>query len=85
MKSFLPSSGGVAQLAEQRTHKPRVGRSIRPTATKSNFIRAADSLLHYHDHGRRIDTFVISPTTIKHGHLTFIRNSPGSQSIRVVQ
>jgi len=41
--------------------------------------------LHYHDHGRRIDTFVISPTTIKHGHLTFIRNSPGSQSIRVVQ
>ena len=26
--------GGVAQLAEQRTHKPRVTRSIRVTATK---------------------------------------------------
>jgi hypothetical protein len=30
----LPS-GGVAQLVEQRTHKPRVGSSILPTATKS--------------------------------------------------
>lgn len=28
------SSGGVAQLVEQRTHKPRVTRSIRVTATK---------------------------------------------------
>ena len=27
--------GGVAQLVEQRTHKPRVPRSIRGTATKS--------------------------------------------------
>ena len=27
------SSGGVAQLVEQRTHKPRVTRSIRVTAT----------------------------------------------------
>jgi hypothetical protein len=27
-------SGGVAQLVEQRTHKPRVPRSIRGTATK---------------------------------------------------
>ena len=27
-------SGGVAQLVEQRTHKPRVSRSIRDTATK---------------------------------------------------
>lgn len=26
--------GGVAQLVEQRTHKPRVTRSIRVTATK---------------------------------------------------
>ncbi len=26
-------SGGVAQLVEQRTHKPRVSRSIRDTAT----------------------------------------------------
>jgi hypothetical protein len=26
--------GGVAQLAEQRTHKPRVTRSIRVTATR---------------------------------------------------
>ena len=26
-------NGGVAQLAEQRTHKPRVTRSIRVTAT----------------------------------------------------
>ena len=31
--------GGVAQLVEQRTHKPRVPRSIRGTAT----IYAADS------------------------------------------
>ena len=29
-----PPSGGVAQLVEQRTHKPRVTRSIRVTATK---------------------------------------------------
>ena len=33
--------GGVAQLAEQRTHKPRVPRSIRGTATKPHFVRAA--------------------------------------------
>lgn len=30
-----PSRGGVAQLVEQRTHKPRVTRSIRVTATKN--------------------------------------------------
>jgi hypothetical protein len=29
--------GGVAQLAEQRTHKPRVTRSIRVTATIPTF------------------------------------------------
>ena len=33
--------GGVAQLAEQRTHKPRVTRSIRVTAT--NFSASYDS------------------------------------------
>lgn len=30
--------GGVAQLVEQRTHKPRVPRSIRGTATKPAMI-----------------------------------------------
>lgn len=30
-------SGGVAQLVEQRTHKPRVSRSIRDTATTVPF------------------------------------------------
>jgi hypothetical protein len=35
-------SGGVAQLVEQRTHKPRVSRSIRDTATKPHFMWAAD-------------------------------------------
>ena len=29
----IPPCGGVAQLVEQRTHKPRVTRSIRVTAT----------------------------------------------------
>ena len=29
-------SGGVAQLVEQRTHKPRVSRSIRDTATNNS-------------------------------------------------
>ena len=37
----VSSSGGVAQLAEQRTHKPRVTRSIRVTATKLA-LRVAD-------------------------------------------
>ena len=31
--AHVSSSGGVAQLVEQRTHKPRVTRSIRVTAT----------------------------------------------------
>jgi hypothetical protein len=31
-------NGGVAQLAEQRTHKPRVTRSIRVTATTPHFV-----------------------------------------------
>ena len=30
--------GGVAQLVEQRTHKPRVPRSIRGTATKHQWV-----------------------------------------------
>ena len=39
------------------THKPRVGRSIRPTATKPHFVRTADSLLRYCNHCRRINPF----------------------------
>ena len=31
-----PGHGGVAQLVEQRTHKPRVPRSIRGTATNNS-------------------------------------------------
>ncbi len=45
--------GGVAQLAEQRTHKPRVTRSIRVTATKQILFRIkgqafTTSLRHRH-------------------------------------
>ena len=50
--------GGVAQLVEQRTHKPRVGGSIPSTATNSLLLgaeqfvlRVAHALLpHYRTH-----------------------------------
>ena len=41
--------GGVAQLAEQRTHKPRVGGSTPPTATKPHFVRAVRYSSLYRD------------------------------------
>jgi hypothetical protein len=43
LRAHSPRRGGVAQLAEQRTHKPRVTRSIRVTATKPHFVRTGGS------------------------------------------
>ena len=40
------SCGGVAQLVEQRTHKPRVTRSIRVTATKPSLLDLESSIYY---------------------------------------
>ncbi len=48
--------GGVAQLAEQRTHKPRVGGSTPPTATIPRLACAADSLSSFRNSCRRRNT-----------------------------
>ena len=42
----LESIGGVAQRLEQRLHKPRVGGSIPPAATKENAIRIGPNAFH---------------------------------------